>query len=922
MIWPIYLFGQVSFQADHRLFGGSDVFSQVPIAVVDVNNDLLDDVVTLDRGNHLKVYYQTQNTLAYFERDYGLVSPSVQLALNVGDLDNDGWKEILVGGFYDGVKVYKAFPNSSDFLQFRKTSTDFFTQNISLVDLNENGLLDLYVNDDDNVPKVFQNVDGEDLVPSQVFDFPHLGEAASGNYGSVFTDFDRDGDLDLYISKCRLGVDDASDPRRINQLWLNDGLGSFTESASLYDLASGEQTWVTDFVDLDNDGDLDVVMLNHTGGNLILENNDGNYEKKSIGQEWSEIFEGLQLLVRDFDNDGYKDIMIAGFESKMFWNKGDFEFEEDKNFLENRRALSAAVGDLNNDGFWDLYCSYAEGLFENSLYGNDEILLNTSKQNNFIKLTLKGSESNRDAIGALVELYGEWGIQTYEIRSGESYGIVNSNSLVLGLGSEVNYDSLIVHWPMGKISKHMDLRLNEHHILNENGCIGAPIALDLPMSNVICNDSSVLLTAPEASFYYWSSGSEEKTLGVYKSGLYNVQITDSNACVYPTSSVYLEDFDEIAKPEIKVFDPYASFCPSDAITLTTQYNSVLWNNELESSALYAIASDTIYAALSVCDTLWSDDFIVQTVAVQRPITLNDTIELGEDAIFMAEGQDLRWYESLISDEVIGQGTSFTIEDLDVDSTLFVASLASSIGRDTIQTRIESGISGYPPNNINGGLVFSVNDHHTTLESVTCFTDVEAVRKIQVKDYWGNIVHEKEVLISPMDSVIKLNFFLPVSNYYILTTDANTNLLNMGHVSPRLTRHTLGEDIYEFNSDKGNVNIISSTGGLSIYYSFYDWELLDYELECESERVAVEVHVNQTSMVNNMLSDQLIISPNPFHDKINFKGIVDLKDEVVVLDIMGRHISSRKLRETMDFSFLLSGTYFFKIGNTITKLVKL
>jgi hypothetical protein len=54
----------------------------------------------------------------------------------------------------------------------------------------------------------------------------------SGNYGSVWSDIDNDGDLDLYIAKCRQGVNDPSDPRRINALYINDGAGNYTEAAA------------------------------------------------------------------------------------------------------------------------------------------------------------------------------------------------------------------------------------------------------------------------------------------------------------------------------------------------------------------------------------------------------------------------------------------------------------------------------------------------------------------------------------------------------------------------------------------------------------------------------------------------------------------------------------------------------------------
>jgi hypothetical protein len=115
------------------------------------------------------------------------------------------------------------------------------------------------------------------LVKQDLFDFITVPTSDnSGNYGSVYTDFDMDGDLDLYIAKCRQGVNDPSDPRRIDALFVNDGTGFYTQNAKAYGLADGHQTWTADFGDFDNDGDLDLFKTQHDVISELDENIDND----------------------------------------------------------------------------------------------------------------------------------------------------------------------------------------------------------------------------------------------------------------------------------------------------------------------------------------------------------------------------------------------------------------------------------------------------------------------------------------------------------------------------------------------------------------------------------------------------------------------------------------------------------------------
>ncbi len=108
------------------------------------------------------------------------------------------------------------------------------------------------------------------------------------------------------------------DGRRLNLLFQNDGNNNFTDVAEAAGLRPMTQTWSTNFGDIDNDGDLDAVMVNHFVNHQIFENNgDGTFTDitadTNIETELSEVGVGIQVMMEDFDNDGFIDIFFNHF---------------------------------------------------------------------------------------------------------------------------------------------------------------------------------------------------------------------------------------------------------------------------------------------------------------------------------------------------------------------------------------------------------------------------------------------------------------------------------------------------------------------------------------------------------------------------------------------------------------------------------
>ena len=102
------------------------------------------------------------------------------------------------------------------------------------------------------------------------------------------------------------------------------------------------------------------------------------------------------------------------------------------------QAAQIQAGDLNNDGFLDVQ-------------NGNKVYFNTPNANNWIKINLQGVISNRNGIGARVEIYGAWGKQIREIRSGHGFSHQSTLNAHFGIGTETQVTQVRVLWPSGQV---------------------------------------------------------------------------------------------------------------------------------------------------------------------------------------------------------------------------------------------------------------------------------------------------------------------------------------------------------------------------------------------------------------------------------------------------------------------------------------
>ncbi len=458
------------------------------VGIADMNNDGKDDIVRDSNNIRLVVDYQQLPNTTFAESHFPGITFGSPWGLCIGDYDNNGFNDIFQGSSSNGYLLTS--DGIGGYTRENMTSTygggSVFTQGCNFADINNDGYLDLFIDHDTGMPKIYQGsgVQFGWTFNQTMIDLTQVPASDnSGNYASIWTDVNADGLVDLMITHCRQGITQSSDARRIDQVFINNGNGTYTQDVTNWtNLRDGEQGWSTAWGDVDNDGDMDAFVLNQTvNGKLMINNGSGVFtdSMSTSGIANPTTWFGETASFHDFDNDGFLDLMLAGDEHFLYKGNGDCTFSLEANpFVYSTHDIrSYAVGDLNDDGFMDLYASYCNLYITPSSSRDDRLWMNdcpnNGNTNHYVKFLLTGGSmpgySNRNGIGAIVKIYGAWGVQVREVRSGEGYGLQNSFTLHFGLGSATQVDSAVVIWPSGIVDQTLVIPVDQTVFVPEGG---------------------------------------------------------------------------------------------------------------------------------------------------------------------------------------------------------------------------------------------------------------------------------------------------------------------------------------------------------------------------------------------------------------------------------------------------------------------
>ena len=449
---------------------GGFVAQYVPVTsyancIVDMNGDGLDDAVSVDE-TQININYQNADgtlTNTVYSTTYADNTPYWSMC--AGDLDGNGYNDLVYAG--GGLTFMMANDNGIGYTEVSQPEY-IFCQRSNLVDINNDGLLDAF-SCHDVAPNVYYINNGDG---TWTWHQGGLGDTPDGgNYGSIWVDYDNDGLSDMFIAKCR----GAGSPASIDQLWHNNGDGTFTDVAPTMNLADFQQSWSSAWGDFDNDGDMDVMIgaSSFTGGGHKLMRNDGTTFANVTPGSGYDLFNGtsIEFVAQDFNNDGYIDVLGGG---ALMLNNGDMTFTQTL-----IPANNGPIGDMNNDGFLDIQ-------------NGNTLWMNEGNDNNWINVLPKGVTSNTNAIGARIEVTSALGTQIRDIRSGDGFRYMSTLTAHFGLGTDDAVSEVTIKWPDGLVE----------HILNP--------AINTTIKPVQGQSSTGVPELPAASFSVFPSPAVDK----------------------------------------------------------------------------------------------------------------------------------------------------------------------------------------------------------------------------------------------------------------------------------------------------------------------------------------------------------------------------------------------------------------------------
>ena len=406
----------------------------------------------------------------------GVAANIFGMAAVAADFDNDGFIDLFVTGYGQTI-LYHNNGNGTFTDVTKKAGLDLEGWSISStwLDYDRDGCLDLFVGRYVKFDPKYRAFYPADNYPGPLDYAPTTSRLYRNNCNRTFTDvteqsgigaykgrtmgvsaadFDNDGWPDIYISN----------DKTENFLFHNKHDGSFEEIASDLGVAYGQNGEMTSsmgptFADIDGDGMLDLWVTDSKYDRLMRNTGKHGFEDVSASSGISATtgqYVSWGSGIYDFDNDGWLDILVfhgglvhmVAQEHSLYRGLGGARFDDvsrEAGGILDVKTVSrgACFADYDNDGKVDAFVV--------NLGSKATLLHNVSPgKNHWLTIALKGTRSNRDGIGARVEVVANGKKQIAERVSASGYLSQDDGRLHFGLGPATTIDKLTIHWPSGQ----------------------------------------------------------------------------------------------------------------------------------------------------------------------------------------------------------------------------------------------------------------------------------------------------------------------------------------------------------------------------------------------------------------------------------------------------------------------------------------
>lgn len=562
------------------------------------------------------------------------------------DFDKDGWDDLSFTMVDDSLVFYKNMGGT-----FEKLSSFMYgegrVKHLVWVDYDNDGDLDIGLTTFEGKYQLFQN-DGN-------FNFTDVSaevglmQAEERYYGMTFADYDRDGDLDMYVT-CYEQLGDEDYFSRLNHLYRNNGDGTFTNVTNEAGVGDGIRlSFKGVWFDYDMDGWPDLFVINDRAFKNSLYKNNGDGTFTDVSEEAGVQLGGqdpMTATVGDFDNDGDLDIFMSNTSAplkrgQLLVNNGDGTFSqlaEDYGVDVFGWTWGAVWVDYNNDTYQDLYVanghpnlqnfniqnfflrsvgglfftdmtnmtmvggdifrsySTARGDIDNDGFYDIAVLNraphdvnlwhNSRNDNHYIKITLTGTASNIMAIGSWIRVYIDGMQYTQYTMCGENYIAQNSQHHIFGLGDTTMVDSVQIEYVLGHTDTYYNLPADSSYYFTEGDTY--QVSIEAMGSLTICAGDSVTLDAGEHHQYSWSNGHTERYLVVQNSGDYWLTAENEFGVVAHSDTVTVT---QVPQPfiEAQVEHPVCFGDSSGSISLENLQGvppaEILWDNGMSGAQL-------------------------------------------------------------------------------------------------------------------------------------------------------------------------------------------------------------------------------------------------------------------------------------------------------------------------------------------------